>query len=61
MVLAPVFEPHAPAPAVPAIVQLKLPVGGAALVEPVTVAVTVSLLPKIGDTGVFVKTTVGVA
>jgi hypothetical protein len=59
--LAPVFEPQAPAPAVPLIVQLKLPVGGAAFVDPVTVAVTVSLLPKIGALGVFVRITVGVA
>jgi hypothetical protein len=41
---------------VPAIVQLRFPVGGAAFVEPVTVAVTVSELPKIGEEGVFVST-----
>ena len=59
--LAPVFERQAPAPAVPPIVQLRFPDGGAALVAPVTVAVIVSPFPRIGELGVLERTTVGVA
>jgi hypothetical protein len=59
--LAPEFELQAPVPAVPVIVQVRFPVGATALVAPVTVAVNVSDPPRIGASGTFVTTTVGVA
>jgi len=58
---APVFELHAPVPAVPVIVQTRFPIGATPPVAPVTVAVTVSLVPRTGDAGMLVRTTVGVA
>jgi hypothetical protein len=60
-VLAPVFELQAPVPAVPVIVHVKFPVGAAALRAPVTVAVTVSLVPRTGEAGMFVSTRIGAA
>ena len=60
-VCAPVFPAQLPAPALPVIVQIKLPVGATPPVAPVTVAVMTSLPPKTALAGFAVTVTVGVA
>ena len=59
--VAPLFELHAPTPAVPVIVQVRFPPGASPCVAPVIVAVTVSVPPSVGVAGTFVRTTVGSA
>ena len=58
---APVLAPQELVPAEPVTDHVRFPVGATPPVEPVTVAVMVSLPPKIGDVGALVKTTAGVA
>ena len=60
-VCAPVFALQLPVPAVPVIVQIKLPVGATPPVAPVIVAVMISLPPKTALAGFAVTVTVGVA